>query len=233
LAKKGYTPWNKRINKDEFLRHYNKNPIGKPFLIGHIPWNKGTSTKCIIGEKISKTLKNKYNQGLLIHGMLGKYHSEKSKQKMSVSAIKRGNNHPNWIQTEEQKNKISLKLTGRKLSKEHIRNSLKKRIMSSLEIKFENIINKLQLPYKFVGNGDFFIERKNPDFININGEKIAVEVYYTKHKLNFGQTKNKTINEWKDGRSKIFNKYGWELIFFNEIEVNEDNILKIMGDKNF
>ena len=63
---------------------------------------------------------------------------------------------------------------------------LKKRfvrmIPSRLETKTINIIKKLKLPYKFVGNGKFFIERKNPDFININGEKIAIEVFYRGYK---------------------------------------------------
>lgn len=66
---------------------------------------------------------------------------------------------------------------GRKPSKEHIRKSLRRRIPSSLEEKFQKIINKYNLPYKYVGDGSFIIGHYNPDFINVNGEKIAVEVY--------------------------------------------------------
>ena len=82
------------------------------------------------------------------------------------------------------------------------------------------IIQKLQLPYKFVGNGKFFIENKNPDFINCNGEKIAIEVFYRRHKEQF----RKGLQEWMEDRQKIFTKYGWQLLFFDETQVNEDFI---------
>jgi len=128
--------------------------------------------------------------------------------------------------TEKSKEKISLKFKGKKLSKEHIRKSLIRREKSSLEIKFENIIDKNNLPYKFVGNGEFFIERKNPDFVNTNGEKIAIEVYCRKHKEMF---RNKTIEIWKQERSEIFNQYGWNLLFFDETQVTEDKVLSVIG----
>ena len=112
---------------------------------------------------------------------------------------------------------------GKKMSKEAIKKMLRRRKMSSLEITFNKIIQKNNLPYKFVGNGKFFIERKNPDFININGEKKAVEVYYYKHKMQF---RNQTVEKWIKERTKIFNKYGWDLIFFEAREVNESNVIE-------
>ena len=121
--------------------------------------------------------------------------------------------------------KISKALTGRKLSKEHIKNALKRRIPTSLEEKFQKIVNKYNLPYKYVGNGKFFIETYNPDFINTNHEKIAIEVYARYYKLR----NSKTINEWKIERSKTFKKYGWKIIYFDETEVNKNNVLKILG----
>lgn len=114
-----------------------------------------------------------------------------------------------------------------------IQKVLVRKEMSSLEEKFNNIIIKHNLPYKYVGNFAFFIERKCPDFININGQKIAIEVYYRKHKLNYGQAKNRTIENWKTERTLIFNKYGWQLLFFDETEVKDENILKVLvGDSH-
>ncbi|MBI2196193.1 hypothetical protein HYU45_01130 [Candidatus Daviesbacteria bacterium] len=105
---------------------------------------------------------------------------------------------------------------------EAIRKALRRRPVSSLEAKFQEIINKNNLPYKYVGNGKFFIERKNPDFININGEKKAVEVYARKHKE---KLRNLSIEEWKKERQVIFAKYGWEIIFFDEVQLTENNVL--------
>ena len=125
--------------------------------------------------------------------------------------------------TIEQIEKTASKLRGIKPSKETIRKRLKKRDKSSLELKFEQIINKLCLPYKFVGNGMFFIGRKCPDFINSNGEGIAIEIYYRKHKEFFGK---KTIDEWKGERRNIFDKYGWKIEFFDETQVNEAEVIR-------
>ena len=66
------------------------------------------------------------------------------------------------------------------------------------------------------------VGKKNPDFININGEKIAIEVYSKYYKLRHAET----IQEWKDERTMVFKEYGWDVIFFDEIQVNEKNVLE-------
>ncbi len=104
---------------------------------------------------------------------------------------------------------------------------LTRRIPSSLEEKFQKIADKYSLPYKYVGNGEFFIEKCNPDFINTNSEKIAIEVYARFYK----EIGNRTIEDWKRKRAKVFNKYGWEIVYFDETEVNEKNILEKLGGK--
>lgn len=114
---------------------------------------------------------------------------------------------------------------GKKQSKEHIRKSLMRRNKTSLESKFEEIINKLNLPYIFVGNGNFFIEKKNPDFINTNGEKIAIEVFYRGFKIK-KCFHNYNLEEWKKQRQQIFNNYGWKIEFFDETQVNEEEVKK-------
>ena len=114
---------------------------------------------------------------------------------------------------------------GKKLTAEHIRKVLTRRTPTSLEMKFKKIIEKHGLPYRFVGDGSFMIGRKNPDFINVNGEKIAVEVYARYYKLRHSDT----VQAWKEEREKVSREYGWTAIFFDETQVNEGNILSQLG----
>jgi len=34
-----------------------------------------------------------------------------------------------------------------------------------------------------------------------------------------------SIEDWKIKRSEVFKQYGWEIVYFNENEVNEENVL--------
>lgn len=118
------------------------------------------------------------------------------------------------------------KMVGRKLSKEHIKKSMRRRIPTSLEEKFMQIADEHSLPYAYVGDGSFLIENFNPDFVNTNGEKIAVEVYARIYKT-MGE---RTIAGWKEKRSKAFLKYGWTIEFFDEIELTEQNVLTRLSE---
>ena len=158
----------------------------------------------------------------------GKTHTEETKKKLKLFTKgmippQKGKNYEEMYGMEKsQKIKEIIRSVqlGRKHSKEHIRKRLTRRTPSSLERKMINIISKYNLPYKFVGDGKFFIERKNPDFININGEKIAIEVFYRKHKEMFSGG----LLNWMEDRKNIFNKYNWKLLFFNEIQVNDNEV---------
>ena len=80
------------------------------------------------------------------------------------------------------------------------------------EQRLINIIEKYQLPYKFVGNGEFILGGKNPDFMNINGEKKLIEIYGTYwHR-----------NENPEDRIDLFKEYGFETLIFWENELNDE-----------
>ena len=72
---------------------------------------------------------------------------------------------------------------------------------------------------------EFFIERKNPDFVNTNGKKVAVEVYCRKHKDLF----RGGCDEWKEERQNIFKQYGWSILFIEDWQTNnEKKLLSIL-----
>ncbi|MDD5701588.1 MAG: hypothetical protein PHU23_06000 [Dehalococcoidales bacterium] len=104
---------------------------------------------------------------------------------------------------------------------------LKNRKPTGPENKFINLINKYNLPYKYTGNGTFIIAGLNPDFININGEKIAVDIFGDYwHTI---KADKETYNE--DGRRKVFTSYGWKLIVIWEKELNklsDERILEML-----
>jgi DNA-binding transcriptional regulator YiaG len=87
---------------------------------------------------------------------------------------------------------------------------------TSLERKLMQIIEKYNLPYSYVGDGSFRIGRLNPDFINNNGQKIAVDV--------FGDYwHNREDTPWyarENIRKLILRRYGWDLRVIWEHELN-------------
>lgn len=88
---------------------------------------------------------------------------------------------------------------------------------NSLELKFIKIIKEKNLPYKYVGDGSFLIGFKNPDFININGEKICIEVANHFHHP----------EPWAEKRIQHFEKWGWKCYIIFEDELDRFNFDKL------
>ena len=207
--------WNRGMKGEEYKRHF-KNGFGGIFKKGQIPHNKGIPQS----EWMSKEGHERWSEAIR------KTHPEKNFGKYA----KKGTPSINKGKPMSQKQRESLRpywesLKGRKMPRELVRRCLRPRKMSLLEKRFDGICKEHNIPYKFVGNGKFFVDNLCPDFINCNGQKIAVEVYYRRHKEMF----RGGIDDWKKERSRVFNKYGWKLVFFDERRVNEENILKIGG----
>ena len=203
------------------------------FIKGLVPWNKGKHPDYVQGEN---------------HPMYGTHPIAWNKGKKGIMPIPwnkgehpeymQGKNHPMWKGGnnfcsncgKELSGNVSKRchpcywqsMKGRKLTKEHIKKSLRRRTPSGLELRVMHIIKKHNLPYRFVGNGKFFIERKNPDFVNTNGEKKAVEVYWKRHKELFAYG---GLEGWKKDRIKIFGKYGWKIIFIEGTGLTEQVVL--------
>lgn len=99
---------------------------------------------------------------------------------------------------------------------------LQARTLTDLEKQMLDIIKKHNLPYKYTGNGSFWIgyPPKNPDFVNINGDKNLIEV---------GNIYHHPTNKMEERRNH-YRKYGWESYFFITQKLNEKEILQtLMG----
>ena len=87
---------------------------------------------------------------------------------------------------------------------------------TSLEKQMMSIIKKYNLPYKYTGDGSFLVGHKNPDFVNINGEKKLIEVANLQHH----------DQNYSRERSNYFKKWGWKSYIFRTDKLDEEEILE-------
>lgn len=83
---------------------------------------------------------------------------------------------------------------------------------------YQEIVDNNSLPFKYTGDGSFWIENINPDFVECNGKKIVVEIfgdYWHSPLLNWGLSENRTLFY----RKAILKQYGWKMIVFWESDL--------------
>lgn len=171
-------------------RHASKTSFRK----GHISHNKGKAIKPVTINKIrAKTIQRwqvEKAKECSMYGMSGKHHSEEARTKLR----KRSPYTP-----------------------EQLRRILSSRRPTNIEQIVIDVIAKYSLPFRYTGDGSFIIGRKNPDFVNINGEKIAVDIFGDRwHEL-----------EEIPLRKAAFAEYGWELVILWGHEVESMTELEI------
>ena len=98
---------------------------------------------------------------------------------------------------------------------------------------FEEICKKNNLPFKYTGDSSFWIGRNpsiNPDFVECNGKKIAIEIFSYWHdplrrhcKIPYSQT--------YEGRNKILKKYGWKLVVFWQEDLEREDAEQFVLNK--
>lgn len=95
------------------------------------------------------------------------------------------------------------------------------------ELIFEDICQRNNLQFRYVGDGQLWIGKKNeaqlnPDFIECNGKKIAVEIFSYWHDplRRYGRVR---YSHTYEGRKKILKKYGWKLIVFWQEDLERED----------
>lgn len=99
-----------------------------------------------------------------------------------------------------------------------------------LEVKFQNICKKHNLPFKYVGDGRYWIGGLNPDFIGSNGDKTIIEVFgnYWHSPLHNPNVKEKAIYEY---RKNVFERFGWKVIVLWEDDIVREDAEKYILQK--
>ncbi len=90
---------------------------------------------------------------------------------------------------------------------------------------FKNLIKEVCFPLKYTGDGSYWIGCMNPDFIEINGMKVCIEIFGDYwHNENI----NKSIHSsarYKN-RLKMYDKEGWKCLIIWEKELkNKDKVI--------
>lgn len=88
------------------------------------------------------------------------------------------------------------------------------------ERRLINIVAKYNLPYRYTGDGSFIVAGLNPDFVNINGAKIAIEVFGDHwHKELADSTHRLFVTE--ESRRKKLAEFGWNMLVLWESELKK------------
>ena len=98
------------------------------------------------------------------------------------------------------------------------------------ELIFIKLCEKHKLPFKYTGDGAFWVGNLNPDFIESNGRKLAVEVFsdYWHSPL---LRPNLLYSQTYHGRKEILKKMGWKVVILWECELKSKNVDNIIIDK--
>jgi len=166
-------------------------------LLGHICFWKGKKRSTETKKKMSKH---------------SKLRTLSKKVRREMGARRKGFKHSNKI-----KRLITKKAREHWQDPGYVKKIMQKITPNKQELKLNSLLEKL-LPreYKFVGDGQFILAGKCPDFVNINGQKKLIELY--------GDYWHRYDNP--QDRIDLFAKYGWDTLIVWEHELEGKGILK-------
>lgn len=179
------------------------------------------STPFFKGKEMPKNVRDKISETKILRKQTPNkkyfFTSEQAKSLWKTNPPKRHSNITSYKKGHKEINK--------EIEEKRIRNALKALFETrptSLEKRFIEIIKKYTLPYKYTGDGSFLIGYKNPDFINVNGQKICIEVA--------NKVPAHHPEDYEQKKTEHFAKYGWKcLVFFadrKKFDDSEEEILK-------
>ena len=91
---------------------------------------------------------------------------------------------------------------------------------------FMEIVEKNGFPFKYVGDGKFFIDRFNPDFIHSKGEKKVIEIFGRAfHDPDVSFLEDIPWYRTYRGRIKMFNQHGYNCIVFWDDELDDEDLV--------
>lgn len=194
--------WTKAARRKSSLSH-----------CGQIAWNKGltkeTDDRVLkYSKSISLGLHRLYANGF-VNPMKGKHFkmSEIQRKNVSLSLI----NKPKSVM---HNHNVSLAITEKWKNEEYAKSIIKATHpkQNKAERHLDNILQEyFPNEWKYVGSGDFFLNGKNPDFMNVNGKKLLIELYgerwHNKSEI--------------DPRKEIFAEYGFDTLFIWESELED------------
>jgi len=98
--------------------------------------------------------------------------------------------------------------------------SCRRNKITSYETKILDMITKYSLPYQYTGNGSFWITSEgkhlNPDFVNVNGSKVVIEVFSEVFKRLYHKN---GVEGYIAERSRLFNNFGWRVVFLDDTDL--------------
>jgi len=133
------------------------------------------------------------------HGMFGQLHTKSACEKMRKISLRR------WQENSEYREKVKNGLNKFHNMKP---NNSEQQVLGILDEQFPN-------EWKFCGDWSFWLDGKNPDFVNINGQKKLIEF--------FGRNWHKDYEEPE--RIFHFAKFGFQTLIVWEEELQDIDLL--------
>lgn len=240
------TVQNKSVN--ELRGHYNREQFGKPQTTS-VCYGEDNVIRTVRKEtqrKMSVTAKMLYQKDPKRQKRL---QTKKARRKRGEARKKDWQNHEyrkrmietrkrNW-QDPEYRRKISVALRGKirskkdrkKMSKakrayykkhpEYTKKILAHKSPNKTELRVQSLLDRLfPNEYKFVGNGEFVLGGKCPDFMNVNGQKKLIEYDGAYHHREYRKRESITTERIEnERRKKHFAKYGYKTCIIHEQEL--------------
>jgi len=188
---------------------------------------------CERAKKQSKTMKRKFASGEIVPWQKGL--TKETHEGIRCGAEKRTGRTK---ETHKGLRQISKKAKKRWQDPEYREKNIKLALRgfmkrpTSFEQRIIDLINKHNLSFKYVGDGEVIIGGKCPDFIETNGKKILIEVYCSYIKERFDK-----LDNYEQDRYDFFREFGFKTIFLNDTDLfredwEEHCLNKINGMKS-